>query len=120
MGVFEIIGKIILGIIFFAVTAYVFSFLMGLIAKLFNANISYRGATIGTPDQIDQDIEEIKKIRNAALNRLKSAISAFQSRDNKQSNVSEKLRLLKELEELKVNQALSEIQYYELKSEILK
>jgi len=89
-------------------------------SKIFNTRITYHGTTVGHPDEFDRDIEAIKKVKNAAMNQIKTSIKSFKTRNSITNNVSEKLRLLKELEDLKSNQTLSETEYHDLKNEILK
>lgn len=120
MEAFEFIGNAILFIGSLIVIAIVWGFLMNGMSKIFNTRITYRGTTVGHPDEFDRDIETITKVKNAAINRIKDSVNSFITRNSATNNVSEKLRLLQELEDLKSSQILSETEYHDLRNEILK
>jgi hypothetical protein len=117
MEALEIIGKLIIAVISLAIVAYVWSWIMGGISKLFGTTMVNRsGTVISTPNTINENIDELKSIKNKLFASLKNIRDRVNS---KNIGTQEKIKLLAELESLKKNGAVSDIEFIELKNQIL-
>jgi hypothetical protein len=110
----------ILGAAFFIGVLYLLQFFNAFLAKFLNINIvSKRGTKIATPKDFDANIEAIKNYKNDVKNLLSKTIYKI-NRGNSSRSISEKLRLLKELDDLKNRSILTESEFNELRSKIIK
>ena len=114
MEIITTIFEIIIGIGCFIGLAYVWGMFQDWLAKTTNSNISYRGKIVSRPHYHDQNISEIKEFKNNVIGYLQKV--KFQKNN---LDISEQIKLLKQLEELKINGSLTEKQYLELKEKIL-
>ncbi len=109
-----------IGLGMFIAFVLVFGFLQNWLAKIGKVNIvSKSGTIIASPKAYDEQIESLKKIKEKTIDTFKSSISSFKRFSNKSLNAAEKIRLLKELEELKSKNIVSAEEYYILRKDIL-
>ena len=117
MEALEFIGKLIIAVISLAIVAYAWSWIMGGISKLFGTTmVNKRGTVISTPNTINENIDELKVIKNKLFGSLKNIRDSINS---KNIGPQEKIKLLSELESLKQNGVVSEIEFIEIKNQIL-
>jgi hypothetical protein len=117
MEAIEFVFKLILGIGILLIVGYFMSFITGGISKFFGTTTTLNGKIVATPDTLDQNIRELKDLRNKFLlsyNKYRSKIVEKQS-----INVSEQIRLLSDLEQLKKSNAITEEEYSSLKDKII-
>jgi hypothetical protein len=115
MEVISTIFEIILGIGCFIGLAYAWGLFQDWLAKTTNSNISYRGKIVSRPHYHNQNINEIKEFKSKVVGYIQKV--KFQKND---LDISEQIKLLKQLDELKINRSISEEEYLELKEKILK
>lgn len=117
MEVIEYIFKLIIGIGILLVVGYLMSFITGGISKFFGTTSTLNGNVVATPETLDENIRELKELKNkflSAYNRFKSKTS-----DKNSIFVSEQIRLLSELEQLKKSNAITEAEYTSLREKII-
>ena len=116
MEIIGTIGKLIIGISVLLVFGYLMSFITGGISKFFGTTSTLNGRIVATPDTLDDNIRELKELRNKFATAYKNYTS--KSKNNK-SDVAEKLKLLQDLEAIKNKNIINDEEYNELKSRIL-
>jgi hypothetical protein len=117
MEAIEFIFKLILGIGILLVVGYLMSFITGAISKFFGTTSTLNGNVVATPDTLDENIRELKELKNkfiSAYNKFKSKASGKNSMD-----VSEQIRLLSDLEQLKKSNAITETEYISIREKII-
>lgn len=117
MEAIEFIFKLILGIGILLVVGYLMSFITGAISKFFGTTSTMNGNVVATPDTLDENIRELKELKNKFV----SAYSKFKSKtsDKNSMDVSEQIRLLSELEQLKKSNAITEAEYTSMREKII-
>ena len=120
MEVIDTIGKIIGFIAVLVVIGYGFSFIMNSIAKAGNIRYTKRGRTIYSPSEFDSDIDQIKRAKAFFVDKIKESKKVIARMTDEKQTTSEKIRLLSELEELKNQKIVSDSEYQQIRSEILK
>jgi hypothetical protein len=97
------------------VMGYLWGLFQDWLSKSFNTNISYRGKIVSRPHYHEENIKVFKEFKNKVFEYVQRV--KIQKKD---LDISEKIKLLKQLEELKINGSLTDQQYTELKETILK
>lgn len=117
MEAIEFIFKLILGIGILFVLGYLMSFITGGISKFFGTTSTLNGNVVATPQTLDENIRELKEIKKKFI----SAYDKFKSKasDRNSMDVSEQIRLLSELEQLKNGNAITEAEYLSLREKII-
>ncbi len=117
MEAIKFIGSLILGIGILLIVGYLMSFITGGISKMFGTTSTLNGRVVATPDTLDDNIRELKEIKNKFV----TAIQKYKSNNTKDDiGVSEQIRLLAELDTLKSKNVISDQEYTELRSKIIK
>lgn len=117
MEAIEYIFKLIIGIGVLLVLGYLMSFITGGISKFFGTTSTLNGNVVATPDTLDENIRELKELKNkkiSAYNKFKSKAS-----DKNSMDVSEQIRLLSDLEQLKKSNAITESEYISIIEKII-
>lgn len=117
MEVFEIILKLVIGIGILIVFGYLMSFVFGAISKLFGTTSTMHGNVVSTPDTLDENIRELKEVKDKFITSFKKYTSKFNEKHS--ININEQIRLLGELEKLKRSKAISDVEYFSLKEKII-
>jgi hypothetical protein len=117
MEAIEVIFKLILMVGFFAIFAYVMSFITGGIAKIFGTTNTLNGRVVATPDTLDNNIRDLKELKNKFL----TTYNKYKSKLNNQNkiDIGEQIRLLSELEKLKENNIVRDDEYHSLRKKIM-
>lgn len=115
----EFIGNIIMSIGVLVLFAYLFGLLFGWISKSTNSRISYHGKTIYTPKDHDENMKNISETKDKIVANAKLLIENIKNLSEKKMNTGEKIKALKELEELKNAGIITNEQYESLKSKLL-
>ena len=117
MEIIKYIGSLAIGIGVLLILGHIMSFITGGISKLFNTTSTLNGKIVATPDTLDENLRELKELKNKFI----KAYQKFnKKRRNKELNITEQVTLLENLSKLKDNGIVNEIEYQELKKEILK
>jgi hypothetical protein len=114
--VFEFIGLALLfiGVLFLIQLFYAW------IAKVGNVNIvSRRGTKIATPKDFDENIEALNNYKNDIKSFILKSINSLNKDDRTVKGISEKLKLINELEELRLKNVISESEFLVLKNQII-
>jgi len=120
MGIFEIIGKLILGIGLLIAAGYLWGIFTDWFSKVMNSNISYHGEIVSRPDNHDQNMEDIKRVKSKIVSEAIAIIDSIEPTSVKKRSTEDLIHSLSELEELKNSNAITEKQYETLKSKLLK
>lgn len=81
--------------------------------------MTYHGKVISRPDYHDENMKTIIEGKNKILSNAKILIGKIESLTEKKMNIVEKIKALKELEELKNEKIITVEQYDSLKSKLL-
>lgn len=119
MEAFEYIWKLIVGIGVLIVLGYLYGLLFGWISKSTNSKISYHGKTIYRPNDHEENMKEIAEAKDKIVTNAKLLIGKMKSLSEKKMNTAEKIKALKELEELKNANIITDEQYESLKSKLI-
>ena len=119
MEVFEVLWKLIVGVGVLIILGYLFGLLNGWISKSTNSKISYHGKTIYSPGDHEENMKEIAEAKDKIVANAKILIGKIKSLSEKKMNAAEKIKALKELEELKKGEIITNGQYEILKSKLL-
>jgi len=119
MEVFEYIWKLIVGIGVLMVLGYLYGLLFGWISKSTNSKISYHGKTIYRPNDHDENMKEIAEAKEKIVAKAHILIGKIKSFSERKMNAVEKIKALKELEELKNANIITVEQYENLKSKLI-
>ena len=117
MEIITNIFKIIAGIGILLFVGYIMSFITGGISKLFGTTSTLNGRIVSTPDTLDENIRELKELKNNFI----SAVKKFKSQHigSTQLGVSEQIKLISQLESLRDKKLIDEIEYETLKKKII-
>lgn len=116
MEIIKYIGCLIFGICVLLILGYLMSFITGGISKFFGTTSTLNGRVVATPDTFDDNIRELKELKN----RFTTAYKNYKSKSKSdKSDLSEKLKLLLELDRLRENNIINQEEYNQLKSKIL-
>lgn len=116
----ETVGKIILFVVALAVVGWLFSFFMNALAKAGNIRYTKGGRTMYSPKGFDDQIEELKRVKTFFENKIKVVKDRTMNRENTRDTTAQKIALLNELEDLRTNEVVSDLEYQQLRSDILK
>lgn len=119
MEVLETLGSAVLFIGSLVIVAYLWGLFTDWLSKTTNSNISYHGKTISRPDHHDENMKDISEVKDKILSNASTLITKLKSLSEKQMTVAEKIKALKDLEELKNDNILTQEQYETLKAKLL-
>lgn len=116
MEALEFIIKLIFGIGVLLLFGYLMSFVTGGISKAFGTTMKTNsGGTIATPTTIDENIQDLKNLKNKFFKKYNELIN-----NNKNKiGVEEKLKMLADLENLRTTATITEDEFIYLKRDIL-
>ncbi len=115
IGIFQII----LSIGFLIFLAYLWGLFTDWLAKKTNSNVSYRGTTISRPHYHDENMKSISDTKDKILSKSKDIIEKTKSSTDKKMTTADKIKALKDLEELKNQNVITIEEYQSLKSKLL-
>lgn len=98
---------------------YLFMKFWEFISKVTNTNISYRGGIIARPDDFDKSVQSFKKKTQEVKVSLQSFYEKLAKSSENKFDVAESLNLLKELDQLKKSDIISEAEYKSIKDSIM-
>ncbi|WP_298511104.1 hypothetical protein [uncultured Kordia sp.] len=113
------IFQIILSIGFLIFLAYLWGLFTDWLAKKSNSNISYKGQIISRPDDHDRNMKSIADAKQKLITNSKKLIEKIKSNSVEKITAAEKIKALKDLEELKNQNAITIEEYNSLKSDLL-
>ncbi|MBS1979209.1 MAG: hypothetical protein JST46_17690 [Bacteroidetes bacterium] len=119
MEALEMIGTFILGIAGLVITAYLWGLFTDWLSKTTNTNISYHGKIVSRPHHHDENMKDISVAKDKLAVNAKALINKLTSFSEKQMTVAEKIKALKDLEELKKENIITQEQYETYKSKLL-
>lgn len=117
MEVIKYIFSLAFGIIVLLILKYLMSYITGAISKFFGTTSTLNGNIVATPDTLDENIRELKEIKNkfvSGLNKFKE-----KSKEKSKMHIREKIKLLTELEQLKKSNSISNSEYNSLREQII-
>ena len=117
MEAVETIFKLIIGICILLFFGYLMSFITGGISKFFGTTSTLNGRVVATPDTLDENIRELKELKSKFLSTLNKYKSKYHNPEK--IDISEKIKLLKELDGIKEKNIINDSEYSELKRKIL-
>lgn len=110
--IITIIGSLIL-------FSYLWNLFLGWFSKTNNTNIYYRGKIISRPESHQENISEFKETKEKIITNAKMLIKRITDASDKKISVTDKIKALKELEELRNSDIITEEEFQHLKSKIL-
>jgi hypothetical protein len=117
MEALEFIIKLIFGIGVLFLFGYLMSFVTGGISKAFGTTMKTNsGGTIATPTTIDENIQDLKNLKNKFFKKYNELIN---NDNNNKIGVEEKLKMLADLENLRKTATITEDEFIYLKRDIL-
>ena len=117
MEAIKYILSLAFGICVLLFVKYIMSFITGGISKAFGTTTTLNGKIVATPDTLDNNIKELKELKDNFLISYRKHKSKFQTKPN--LDMDEMLRLLSELDKLKERNVIDENEYQELKRKII-
>jgi hypothetical protein len=119
MVTFELIGKIVLGIGFLLIVKILWQLFMSWFSKTTKMSIYYRNNLVAKPTDYDAIKSNLTISKNIFIEKVVSAAKNLKLQKNSNYSISEKLKLLKELDELREKGVVTEEEFKHLRSEIL-
>ena len=120
MEALEFIIKLIFGIGVLLLFGYLMSFVTGGISKAFGTTMKTNsGGTIATPTTIDENIQDLKNLKNKFFKKYNELINNHNNNNNNKIGVEEKLKMLADLENLRTTATITEDEFIYLKRDIL-
>tara|TARA_R110001583_G_scaffold194880_2_gene367440 strand:+ start:1605 stop:1964 length:360 start_codon:yes stop_codon:yes gene_type:complete len=113
------IFQIILSIGFLIFLSYLWGLFTDWLAKKSNSNISYKGQIISRPEYHDRNKKSISDAKEKLLKNSKKLIEKIKSNSGEKITTAEKIKALKDLEELKNQNAITIEEYNFLRSKLL-
>ena len=117
MEVIEYVFKLAIGIVVLLFLGYLMSFITGAISKFFGTTSTLNGRIVSTPDTFDDNLNDLKELKNKFV----AAYDKFKSRGSRKNeiDISEQIRLLSELEQLRRKGVINDNEYFSMKEKIV-
>ena len=119
MGIVEIIGKLVIGVFMFVILAYLWGLFADWLSKSTNSNISYHGKIVSRPHRHDENMNDISEAKDKIILNATALINKIKSIPDKKMTVAEKIKALKDLEELKNENLITQEEYLNFKSKLM-